>query len=514
MRKGPRLSLLCCILAGVTLSACQPDPAPEALTAKVSPPVETPANPAAPAPRKPDSFGTYEQCVSNPIPAGFHWSRETLEAFCADEFTPPALTYDEFRKMITWRQTDELNERFDSILNQYFAGKLPEGTARYVYEKFGTDDQETQKLVESWLARSPGSAHALAARGIIHLERGATVRGTKLIKDTPPENLLKMHEEITLAKADLLGAIQREPKILYAYEALIYGARLTGDRTLGNQMLAAALRIDPKNFYVRSAYSAFSQPRWGGSEEAMLKVATDARPWLEENPRLVNLRALALAHRGFEDYANESREAALRHYERGLAEGPVGYDLYTAGTIAAKLNRHEYAIELYDQALRFSPYYLDVRRHRARALIALKKYEEAETDLGVALEVEPADAWSLAQYAFLMLEKKDYKGALGKLELAHKTDPADVWVIEKLAAEYLYRTREFKKAEPLIARLLKQAPKSGAAWLMRADLIQNTGGPGLHEAAENFVRYADTSVDVQRAALPKVKAWLASHPNA
>jgi hypothetical protein len=47
---------------------------------------------------------------------------------------------------------------------------------------------------------------------------------------------------------------------------------------------------------------------------------------------------------------------------------------------------------------------------------------------------------------------------------------------------------------------------------MRADLIQNMGGPGLHEAAENFVRYADPSMEEQRNALPKVKAWLATHP--
>jgi tetratricopeptide (TPR) repeat protein len=508
MRFGRTLTITCCAIAGMSLSACQPDPAPPA-----SPPPQVNQPPKPAKPRKPDSFGTYEQCVTNPIPVGFHWSRETMEAFCADEFTPAALSYDEFRKLINARKTHELDARFDSILEDYFAGKLPEGTARYVYEKFGRDDKELQDLVESWLAQSPKSAHARAARGIIHLERGATVRGTKFIRDTPPENLLKMHEEVSLAKADLGSAIKLEPRILYAYESLIYAARLTGDRELGDQMLADALRIDPKNFYVRSAYSAFSQPRWGGSEEAMLKVATDAEPWLEENPRLVNLRALALAHRGFEDFANESRAAALRHYELGLAEGPVGYDLYTAGTVAAKLNQHEHAIELYDQALRFSPYYVDARRHRARAHIALKMYEEAEADLDVVLEVEPADAWTLAQYAYLRLEQKDYKGALEKLELANQANPADVWVIEKLAAEYLYRTREFKKAEPLVVQLLEKNPKSGAGWLMRADLIQNLGGPGLHEAAENFVRYADTSVDVQRVALPKVKAWLASHPN-
>ena len=507
MTFGRTVQILCCVIAGVTFGAPSPDAPPKETHALA---VGRPAKATKPGNQEP--FGTYDQCVAYPVPAAFHWSRETIEAFCADEFTP-ALQYSESSKLIEAGKGKELDARLAKILDDYLAGKLPEGTARYAYENFSRADNATGAVIERWLVQSPGSAHALAARGIHHLQIGAEARGTAFIKDTPPEKLAVMTHELALAERDLMKAVASEPRILHAHASLISIAKLNGDDELGARALANALRIDPKNFYVRAAYQFMHQPRWGGSIEAMDKIASDAAPWLGKNPRLVNLRALALAHRGFESFANKDVAASLRLYEVGLAEGPIGYDLYTAGTMAAKLDRPQYAIELYDQALRFSPRYVDVRRHRARAHIKLKMYEQAQTDLDVVLEVVPDDAWSLSQYAFLLLERKDYVHALEKLERANKANPSDAWVTERLASEYLYRTRNFRKAEPLVAQLLAKNPKSGAAWLMRADLIQNQGGPGLREAAENFVRYADTSVDAQRTALPKVKAWLASHPH-
>jgi hypothetical protein len=56
---------------------------------------------------------------------------------------------------------------------------------------------------------------------------------------------------------------------------------------------------------------------------------------------------------------------------------------------------------------------------------------------------------------------------------------------------------------------LGKNPRQGDAWLLKADLLQDLGEPGLREAAENFVRYADLSDSEQANALPKVKAWLA-----
>ncbi|HEV7609607.1 MAG TPA: hypothetical protein VGO61_19890 [Steroidobacteraceae bacterium] len=468
-------------------------------------------SPVAPPAASPAPIGTYEQCLAYPVPQGYRWSRKTIEAFCTDMFTH-SLSRGDINKLIDAGQGKALDARLDKILNDYLAGKLPEGTAFYVYANFNRGDDATARLIARWLEQSPRSAHALAARGVHHLGRGSDARGTDFIKDTPKANLDRMEQELRLARTDLTRAIDLDARILYAYAALIDVARFGGGgKTFGPTTLVRALKVDPKNFYVRAVYSFMCTPRWGGSIESMDRLAAEARPWLDANPRLVNLRAIALSHRGFEDFAAKRYEPALEQYERGLVEGPVGHNLFTAGFMAAKLGQHSRAIEFFSQSLRFAPRDSNLRQHRAGSYVQLQRYDAAKEDLDVILEDVPNDGFALRQYAFLLLEQKDYQAATSKLERARKSDSADLWATERLAWVYLYVKRSFKEAQPLVEQLLQRNPKSGAAWLMRTDLIQNLGGPGLHEAAENFVRYADPSLEQQRIALPKVKVWLASH---
>ena len=51
----------------------------------------------------------------------------------------------------------------------------------------------------------------------------------------------------------------------------------------------------------------------------------------------------------------------------------------------------------------------------------------------------------------------------------------------------------------------------GAAWLLKADYLQNKNAPKaeIRAAAQQFVEHADGEDDEQAKALPKVKAWLA-----
>jgi len=460
---------------------------------------------------KPEEFGSYELCVSYPTPADFHWPKKAVEAFCADEFTA-VIQRSEIRKLLEAGQGRKLDAEYDGLLKRYFAGDLPEGSLRYAYHRFDRIDDATGQLIEQWLIQSPDSPHALAARGIWHEARGSEARGSKYIQDTPAEDLARMSVELEAAKTDLKKALDLNDRIMPAYGALIHAARMDGPRALGDWAIGAALRVDPANFYVRVAYQMAQTPQWGGSFEEMDRIAAEAQALVKKNPRLVNLRALALAARGFEDYVDEHYESALPEYERGNAEGPVSFNLHMAGSMSYKLGRKDRAIEYFSQMLRFSPWDTDARVYRARCFTDLGQHDRARTDLEAALREEPEDMHVLRGYARLLMIKKDFKAAAEYLERAQKIDANDEWTTEQLAWIYLYRKRSFKEAEPLVASLLEKNPQSGSAWLMRADLIQNLGGPGLREAAENFVRYADPSNEDQRKALPKVKDWLAKQP--
>src|SRR6185436_9777116 len=108
------------------------------------------------------------------------------------------------RELIESGEGKKLDAKFDDILRDYQSGKLPEGTAWYAYGRFDREDDETGALIARWLEQSPGSAHALAARGIHHVARGAESRGTKFFREIPREDVARMERELKLANADLL----------------------------------------------------------------------------------------------------------------------------------------------------------------------------------------------------------------------------------------------------------------------------------------------------------------------
>jgi len=250
------------------------------------------------------------------------------------------------------------------------------------------------------------------------------------------------------------------------------------------------------------------EPRWGGSWEKMDRVASDAAQYLDRNPRLVLLRTLALASRGWPPYHADDYPKALELYERGIAEGPVWENLMTGVTSALKSGQHVRAVELYSQILRFWPRDQKARYWRAESFKAMELDEMALADYQQVLIHDPGNVFAQRAYAQLLLKRDDYEAAERKLAALHAANPSDLWVAERLAWVYLYRRPRYDEAAVLVDQLLTADPKSGAAWLMRADLIQFTKGEGLQEALENFVRYADVSSSEQRQALPKVKASL------
>jgi Tfp pilus assembly protein PilF len=459
----------------------------------------------------PDAPG-YEHCVSFPQAPGLRWSQATIDAFCADSHVV-ALSGAEVRDLLDKGQGKELDSRLDRITRDYLEGKLPEGSARRAFTStFGGGDDATGALIDRWLEQSPKSPFALAARGIHRVQRAADERGTQYSDETPRENFVRMEGTLELANQDLAKALLANPRLLAAYEALIDGARMNGEDEMAQTALKGALQADPKNYYVRAAYMTMLQPRWGGSLEEMLALAKSAEKQLRKNPRLASLNSLALGERGwFPGRAGKKRDA-LREYENALIAAPSFVHLRIAGAEAAKLGDHQRSVELYSQVLRFWPREEYERTQRARAYVRLKNYDLARADLDQVVNDSPGYASAWREYAYLHMAQNDYQGALQKLLRAHETDASDNWTTRKLAWVYLYKTREFKKAEPLVNELIKREPKSGAAWLMRADVIQNLRQTGLRQAAENFVRYADPDDSEQRKALPKVKAWLEKNP--
>src|SRR4051812_28684449 len=100
--------------------------------AMATPPASTPQAAAEP-------IGTYQQCVDYPVPGSYRWSRNTIEAFCADTFTKTLGSAD-IARLVDAGQGKALDAALDKIVGDYLAGNLPEGAAFYVYANFNRGD--------------------------------------------------------------------------------------------------------------------------------------------------------------------------------------------------------------------------------------------------------------------------------------------------------------------------------------------------------------------------------------
>jgi len=453
-----------------------------------------------------------ERCVAVPPPRNYHWSKAAIEAFCADELTP-ALPWDEFKDAIDDDRVAEVDERFDTLVEGYFSGRVPEGALRHAYnDNFWGSSTERKRLIDHWLDKAPASAHALAARGMWWLANAEQARGEKLISETPEKDISRMENALGKAKRDLAKALETNPRIMPAYSALIFATKFDRDDALAESTLQKAIAVSPENFYPRAALAYAKRPQWGGSYETMDRIATEAEPYVAKNPRLANLKAIAVGERAMPIYWSKNYAEALRQFDKGLAYGPEWFYLDTARYAAMSAGDNVHAIELLSQMLRFSPWAAEQRRERARLLSNVGRADWAQEDLDVVLRVMPRDTATMQSYASLLIRKNDDEGAERKLKQLIAADPYNHWANASLAWLYVHHLHRYDAAAAILDPMLKREPESGELWLLRVQMFDANGeGPGMREAIESFLRYADPKNRDQQVAIPVAKKWLASH---
>ena len=374
-----------------------------------------------------------QRCMAYPTPSGYHWPQAMNAARCAD-LVAPALGWDQFTKAIDGGKAGEIDAHLDALVADYFAKRAPEGALQDAYgHNFWNSSETLKRSIDQWHAQAPASAHAFTARGMYWVATAQQARGEDTIGNTPAQNLADMRKSLDLAQRDLEKAISINPRIMPAYSALIDVARLSGKRDLAERTIRQATQIDPATFFPRAYLSDMYEPRWGGSFEAMDRLAADAMPLADQNPRLIDLKVTALAARGLPFHWAHDYASALREFEKGLAEGPDKFYLDLAQYAAGKANDNVRAVELLSQIVRFSPKDIAARRTRAYYLARLGRDDWATSDLDVVLRTNPHDAQALHGYATTLIHKNDNEGARAKLDEALAADPADQWAKETLA---------------------------------------------------------------------------------
>jgi tetratricopeptide (TPR) repeat protein len=450
------------------------------------------------------------RCRKYPNPAQTHWSHKLVDAFCADVFTP-RFSWEEVSAAIKAGNGRELDDRYDKFVESYFSGGTPEGSLHFAYQDYQGLQPDAAKWLDRWLEQSPQSAHALAARGIYHIARAHGYRGESPYREVTPENRAKMHEEVGLGRADVERALAINPRILPAYASLIHADLFAGNLDDAREILARAKAIDPITYYVRATIAMNYQARWGGSQQLRDELAEEAQSLRDRNPRMANIATLIAGNDAMQPYFAHDYKRALELFDRALEHGPEIFNLNLASASADEAGQPLRVVEYCGQMARFKKIGTSAILRRSRALDALHRFDWAKADLDFVLSYDPKNTYATHQYASLLIDRGDFAGAADRLKSERADKRDDHWTNQTLAFVYLYDLKDFAAAAPLIDELLRANDKDGAAWLLRADLLDDTNQPGVREALEKFLSSADRSSAWQAGAIPKARAWLGSH---
>jgi tetratricopeptide (TPR) repeat protein len=355
-----------------------------------APPPDRPA-PADPAPR-PDFAAIraaealadpLARCRGVPQPHGWHWPAATIDAFCADAVIP----------VMQYAAADagKFDARLELLTDAYFAGKLAEGVYWATYTRnFADSGAAVARLVDAWLRQSPGSSHAHTASALHHAGQASAHRGVLPLDEMPQTDRDRMLAEAELATRAARRAIEHDPRSLPAYKALLTVARLRGDRELAQTAARDALAMRPDSYYLREEMMLAATPDWGGSQQQLDAIATQAQAHAAANPRLVALLATAAGHEAMLRWRDARYPQAVRLYEAALAHGPDLRYLEQAHDALLRTGDRVRAVEVMSQILRLRPGVSDARAARAEQLLQLKETEWAQAEFEAMSATGPA----------------------------------------------------------------------------------------------------------------------------
>lgn len=173
---------------------------------------------------------------------------------------------------------------------------------------------------------------------------------------------------------------------------------------------------------------------------------------------------------------------------------------HLSGEIHRRLSRHELAIEQFDRALVSEPNHLAARMGRAIALIELKRFGEARSDVAFARQASPTNPWPNYLLALILTNSGDASGAKSAMADAEAIVSNSKRAISTdheptlLAAAVVYTALgRVDDALIYIKRYIKHVPTNVSARKLHARLLLRKGN--LSQAIKELKAVEDIAGD-------------------
>lgn len=428
-----------------------------------------------------------QRCLAYPDPPGLNWSKAVTEAYChyqLDALIEP----DEVRRLIQSGQVAELDRRCAQILH---AQLTQPGSQSALDRSFNIDfavaSPATRALLDAWKRQSPQSPYALAASGLSYVAMAQAARGSEYAAKTSPEQFASMERLLQQARTDLDAAAKLDPRVMPAYEGMLYVAMLTSDGAYAINAAKHGLAFDPADYPIYARLAWMSQPKWGGSVPQVQGVVAAAQRHAKDNPLLLLLLSERKGGDAYVEDCSCSWEQENDIYQHLFAEaGTVGM-LMSGAEEARKSGSRQLELIYLSEVLRFDPGKLLSRQARVYALSGVGQYEWALAEGNALVAMAPQDENSYEARGLAYEDAGQRARAVQDFEQALRVNPDDSWGLMHLGNIYAFMLHDWNKAWTLANRMVQVHPDDPQGWLLRAKIEQGQPRKGLEQTISEFV---------------------------
>jgi tetratricopeptide (TPR) repeat protein len=289
-----------------------------------------------------------------------------------EDFGYPAKTVD--RIAVRDLLIDASYDGLDSLLTAYSDSARRDFRFEYrlmdAFGAFAIASPVLATFMDDWVTTRPSSANARIVRATYYTAAAWNARGETSSRNTSFRQGMAAHAYFARALVDLDSALRRTPCSVMAYGGYMAIAPYAGDTAMSREAMDQALLLQPYSYVVREEQMLNLRPRWGGSYDAMNKLAREADSLGDTNPRLHALHGFADWDQGDMSERHKEPARALEFYDRALSFGDLWRFRLERGRLYEALGREDEALADLERALVQRP-----QHARLLDILASTKYE-------------------------------------------------------------------------------------------------------------------------------------------
>lgn len=427
------------------------------------------------------------RCLDYPDPPRSHWSRASVVAYCRYRLQT-VISAAEVNALIRQGRFAALESRLQAALRAQQGDAGSPGLLDQIYEQDFSDTSDAEReLLDSWKRGAPASAFAYAASGYAYTQKAVAVRGGGYEEGVPRSDIESMRRWLAMAEGDLQRAVALNPALAPAYVAWIRGANLNSTRSYVESIADRALAAVPSDYGIYDELMFAYEPEWGGSLEAMRRLAERAQVHANKNPLLRILLTTPMSVQI--DHCECSAEARVAAYERLFDQLPITAYMWKEGDLAATTDPASSMIFL-SETLRFLPSNpLETHALAQRSLrltdLGHPRWALAEAKRALAQDRRFDGGYNALAWAYEALG--DYPSAETALKSSIELDRTQPWPLVELGNIYV-KTHQWDMAWAVDSQAVAQFPDDPSSLFMRGVIQMGQPRPGLADTVDRFAR--------------------------